>query len=303
MRLRVRRPQPLVAPSEQLSFGTVVLKGPRLRVRAKQLALPHVPDPVVVVGRAKESLWDADLAAVQERRLKFDVLVKRHGSLIRLLTRSWASRCPAHVGPDDLFQEAVLESWEAIEAWDPARGVPLPKYVRLRIRYRLHAYTDKLKRGREKDTRFLLQQIIEERVIVSNKANGEVYEAVGESLYETGRLAKRTAALVVGGLPSKQANVVAGLLNGEASEAVANRVYGSCKRQRKAALRAIAAATALVSSSAAGGPKPTNAQRTEDHATFEITAEESSFVTAAGARRRKRLQQEVDSTASAGQGH
>lgn len=294
MRLRVRRAQP--SPNQ---LELPLPKQPRLRVRVKQLVLPHVPD---VPELPATKSWTAELAAVQSGAMPLDVLIRRHRSLIRQIVTPWVSRCPSDVGVDDLYQEALVEIWQAIKLWDSARGIPLKNYVRIRIRHRLHAYTERLKRGREKDSRFLQQQLVEERVIVAHQSTGERYEAVGDLPFETGQVAKRTAALVVGALPSKQANVVAGILGGESADSVTSRVYGKCKRQRKAALRALAAATALVSSSTAGGPKHLNAQRTEANVTHEIAAEENTFVQAARCRRQRRRIEEVDRSSYLGQG-
>lgn len=204
--------------------------------------------------------WSDDLKATQEGRLSFDKLARRHAGIIRSIAKPWGGRCPANVGSDDLGQEILLEVWQALESWDPERGVPLNAFVRLRIRNRLLAYTHRLVRSTQKDHRFLSQQIIEEKVVAiagrgARSSTGETtlgYEAVTLPPSEESMDVRALAARVIGGLPSKQARVLVGVLTGETTESVTVRVYGSkCKRPRKAALRALAAAATLVESSGA----------------------------------------------------
>lgn len=267
MRLRIRRVSP-----DQLTLPEVAVANhqipspPRMRVRrdVAVLGLLAQREPENDVPLPKT--WSNDLLAVQRGKMPFAVLAKRHKALVREVARPWMSRCSSNVGPEDLAQELLLEVWRAIEVWDADRGVPLQAYVRRRMHHRMLAYTHRLKRGREKDLRFLAQQIIEEKVVVVHSGSPDdqvvMFEPVAPA--DDDRDVAQVAALVVGGLPSKQARVVAGLLAGEQSDTVTARVYGSkCKRPRKAALRAFAAAAALVDSSS-GDPED-HAQRTETH--------------------------------------
>lgn len=208
--------------------------------------------------------WARDLAAVQEGRLDFRELVRKHSGLAVLIVRPWLSRCPANVGEDDLVQELWIEVWRAVSVWDPSRSVPLANYVRGRMRNRLLGYTHQLRRSRDKDVRFLQQQIIEEKVVVAcggfhDAGRVESYLAIEAPLPEEHFDVRLRAAQVIGALPSKQASVVAGICIGAGTDVVTRDAYGSrCKRPRKAALRAMAAALELVQSTAEKGPHASN---------------------------------------------
>lgn len=232
----------------------------RMRVRAvkpkNQLALPLELE----IKRIKQTRsFGADLEAVQRGTMPFATLAKRHKKLIAAAVRPWLYRCTPNVGAEDLAQELLLEVWRALTGWSPDYGVPLVKFVRLCMHNKLRGFTHKLVRKRRHDIRYLSQQIIEEKVIMmrmdrnsdelANTTLGE-FEAISPPFDERNVDATRIAARIVGGLPSKQARVVAAVFVGESADVATQRVYGSkCKGQRKAALRAVAAAQALVLSS------------------------------------------------------
>lgn len=274
MRLRVKRAVPVPEAQMPLPFAG------RLRVRAKQLTLPEPEFDSLCLLEKRD--WTSDLDAVQRGLLPFATLAKRHRPLIRTMIRSWAARCPtAFGGPEDLIQEVLLEIWMAIEKWEPNRA-PLKHFVRIAVHNRLRSLIHKHKKRAERDGRFLTLQIVEEKVVVmhdraslrsycDDSAAPASYEAVvpPETLEQFD--AARVAARVVGGLPSKQARVVVGIVLGESADSVTSRVYGSrCMRPRKAALRAFAAAQALVESTSAVGADADH-QRTE-HVSHESTA-------------------------------
>jgi DNA-directed RNA polymerase specialized sigma24 family protein len=243
---------------------------PRLRVRqtpsnqlalplTNQLALPLDAESRKLVSIKRSTTFGDDLEAVQRGAMTFGAFAKRHKPLIAAVVRPWRFRCGAMVGADDLAQELLLAVWKAICEWDEARGVPLPKFVRLAMWNKIRGYTTKLVRKHEKDIRYLSQQIIEEKVIVLRRSQHEgddndfgsnTFEPVSAPHDVDQVDVTRIAARIVGRLPSKQARVVAGLLGGESADVMTQRVYGTkCKVQRKAALRAISAAHALVQSS------------------------------------------------------
>lgn len=304
MRLRVRRS----VSDAQLALPAFL---GRMRVRSAAKPVSETTVPVSEPTRRLQShSWPDDLLATKAESLKFEVLVKRHKPLLRQIGRPWMSRCPANVGLEDVHQELLLEVWLAVQAWDPLRGVPIDSYVGLRMRNRLLAFTHKLMRGQEKDSRFLAQQIIEEKVVIIH--GRRVVEDIpdGPPLFipvsepvEDDRDVGRLAALVVGGLPSKQARVVAGLFAGEQTDSVTERVYGrKCKRQRKAALRAFAAAAALVESS--GGDCRLDApQRTKAHVTRQQSTafQETQFAASSSSRATFANETSFQATAHAGQ--
>lgn len=185
--------------------------------------------------------------------MSFDMLMQKHRSLVRTLAKPWAKRCMAYVSLSDLEQEVWITAWKAIAEWDPSRSdMKLGTYVRQQIHYRLLRYTAVLVKERYKESKFLMHQIIEEHVVVVSRsadADSEStvsYEAVAPDLHEATCDARRLAARVIGALPSKQARIVASVVNGQETHVIAEQVYGPKKRRRKAALRAIAAALTLV---------------------------------------------------------
>lgn len=202
-----------------------------------------------------QKTWSQDLMAVHGGTLGFEVLARRHAGLAKHLAGPWCSRCPAMVGEDDLIQEIWIEVWKGLCDWEPERGVPIAPYIRGRIHFRLLAHTKKLIRSRAKDVRYLREMIIEEKVVfVAGRAldgagaSGEWTTVSEPAPMDDWMDWTAAAARLVGGMTAKQASVIAGLLNEEVSESVTARVYGSkCLRPRKAALRAMAAATVLVS--------------------------------------------------------
>ena len=252
----------------------------RMRVKpaATQLTLPVVHE--VLKPIVEPSRWASDLMATHRGELPFAVLERRHLGLLRTIVRPWCSRLPApNIGPDDLLQLARIEMWLGVSRWDAQYGVPIQSYVRMRINKKLLTDTDKQLKRYRKGESFLAQQIVEEKVIVvhtartsdSEGAQRFVSVCVPDEAPEAPFDPARVAAYVVGGLPSKQARVVAGLFVGEQTETVTQLVYGSkCKRPRKAALRAFAAATALVHSSNDAAQRTT---KEDDHSNESSTEE------------------------------
>lgn len=238
----------------------------RMRVRAvkptNQLALPLEVESPRVIRATQTRSFGADLEAVQRGSMPFATLAKKHKKLIAAAVRPWLSRCSANVGADDLTQELLLEVWRALTEWSPDYGVPLVKFVRVCMFNKLRGHTHMLVRKRLHDIRYMSQQIIEEKIVMlryNRLGDGDCFfgyskaaefEAVCQPFDERNFDATRIAARIVGGLPSKQARVVAAVFVGESADVATRRVYGAkCKGQRKAALRAVAAAQALVQSS------------------------------------------------------
>lgn len=312
MRTRVRVvqtqlefPPPFAGRMRVKSPAVTQLALPFGRLRTKRPAAASATDDVVAVS--EPSRWSLDLGAAHRGEMKFDELLRRHFGLVRTMVRPWLSRCPsANVGPEDLVQEALVEIWIGVSNWDRQYGVPIQSYVRMRVNDKLHSFTDKLLKRHAKYPSFLAQQIIEEKVIIVPSRSSDEMAAkfvtvtVPDEASEAPLNVGRAAAFVVGGLPSKQARVVAGLLLGEETESVTQLVYGSkCKRPRKAALRAFAAATALVHSSSRGVLPNDAAQRTkEDAQSNESSAEEVVETTC----RRGFRKAQVDSSAHLGEG-
>lgn len=61
-------------------------------------------------------------------------LVMEHYSMVQSLARNIHSRLPRHVELDDLVSAGTLGLYDAIDGFDPDRGVPFAAYARLRVR-------------------------------------------------------------------------------------------------------------------------------------------------------------------------
>lgn len=80
----------------------------------------------------------ADLLALREGTLDFD----RFGATHRERFRRWAAyffeRWPQRaLDLEDLVQEALIEAWRSVDAYDPARGVTIDRFVEYRVGSRL----------------------------------------------------------------------------------------------------------------------------------------------------------------------
>jgi RNA polymerase sigma factor for flagellar operon FliA len=61
-------------------------------------------------------------------------LIREHIPLVGHLVRETLSRVPAHVNRDDLTSAGLLALVTAAKAYDPAHGVPFPRFVAIRIK-------------------------------------------------------------------------------------------------------------------------------------------------------------------------
>lgn len=197
--------------------------------------------------------WGGDLEAVQRGDLDFSVFARRHAGVINSLIKHWVSRCPLSVTLGDLEQETLLVIWKSIRDWKPERKVPLKSWVRIQVRWRLLRMTSLLIKGVEKEQRFLFQQVVDERVVRrfagnQNIETNKLYEAITLPDFETNSDVTNLLRFVIGHLPARQAQVIAGLCVGEDLDTATARVYGPIVRHRRVALRAVAAASGLVES-------------------------------------------------------
>lgn len=71
------------------------------------------------------------LHALREGRVSFDEFWRATRNLWRFMAaRLLRARNPGiGVGQEDVEQEMVLECWRVVPRWDPARGVPIDRYV------------------------------------------------------------------------------------------------------------------------------------------------------------------------------
>lgn len=82
--------------------------------------------------------WAADLSALRAGSLSFDEFAARHVSRFGRWARHFYERWPLRaLDPDDLAQEGMIEAWQAVDRWDPSRGVSLVRFVEYRVGERM----------------------------------------------------------------------------------------------------------------------------------------------------------------------
>lgn len=69
----------------------------------------------------------------QEAIRQREQMIIEHASLVKIAAMRLASRLPSCIDVDDLFSAGVIGLMDAIEKFDPGRGVPFEVYARLRI--------------------------------------------------------------------------------------------------------------------------------------------------------------------------
>ena len=75
--------------------------------------------------------WDESIR--DPRSPQRDAFIESHLGFVRAVAARITSRLPASVDHDDMYQEGVIGLLEAIDRYDPARGVPFPTYAEQRI--------------------------------------------------------------------------------------------------------------------------------------------------------------------------
>lgn len=196
-----------------------------MRVREEEMLMGRpLALPTVVT-------WNEDLVRLRDGEISFDVFAKRHAGIVRRLASRWGRRCPERLGVDDATQEALLEIWRAVDAWDESRGLPLHVYVRVRVRFRLLGLTDRLLKGRDVETRYLWT-VGRRDDTVSDHA-----PLLDERVGATRRLAN-----VIGTLDAASAEVVMGVVAGRPlvdirQEVYARRTVGGAVKKARSVLR------------------------------------------------------------------
>src|SRR3954465_12876427 len=78
---------------------------------------------------------DADIAeATVPSAAEQEELIRQHMPLVGHLVRDMLSRIPNHIHRDDLTSAGLHALVTAARGWDPARGVPFPRFATPRIR-------------------------------------------------------------------------------------------------------------------------------------------------------------------------
>jgi RNA polymerase sigma factor (sigma-70 family) len=79
-----------------------------------------------------------DLMALRTGELNFSRFVFLHSVRFRRWAKYFFQRWPSvGIDVDDLAQEGLIEAWQAVDRWDPERGVSIRKFVEYRIGERM----------------------------------------------------------------------------------------------------------------------------------------------------------------------
>lgn len=191
--------------------------------------------------------WNSDLLMVVSGQLTFAELEVRHSALLRLIVKPWLSRVPAAIGLEDLYQEALQRLWRSIGEWKLEKGAPIGVFCKRQIKWHLRRFTHTYVQQSEKFARYIDQVYVEERVIFLPMSNQSVPVVFCD--FTTDRDVVALVHYVIGSLPARQAQIIAGICAGQSLGKVAECVYGRDYRHpRRLAARAVSAAHQLVES-------------------------------------------------------
>lgn len=206
--------------------------------------------------RVRTRTWRRDLEAVHKNEQPFKCLMA-HKGLIEKLVQPWWGRYRqfGFLCFDDLKQEAWIAVLRAVRSWQPERDPNISGWVERSVNLWLLRLGHDYSRTSERDSRFLRSMLAEEKVIrlaPTGDPSERKYEAVSQPVREDRLDVERMVEHMLDTLTLSQATLIKAVVRGDSVQVAANDVYGShCKHPRKAALRAIAAAHAVVKCSAA----------------------------------------------------
>ncbi len=90
------------------------------------------PEREMEAPQSAEELWERYKEHGDQRAKA--LLIERHTELLRFLAERMCRNLPRSVDPDDLAQEGAFGLFDAIEKYDPSRGVRFKTYCSTRIR-------------------------------------------------------------------------------------------------------------------------------------------------------------------------
>jgi len=128
--------------------------------------------------------WASDLSALRAGSLSFDEFATLHGSRFKRWAwhfyERWPLRC---LDPDDLAQEGMIEAWQAVDRFDPARGVSLVSFVEYRVGERMQREISRANGWPRKDrgNKIPLMLGIDDVGIKDTNHRGETYIEVVEA--------------------------------------------------------------------------------------------------------------------------
>lgn len=85
-------------------------------------------------GLAAEAFPDIPVTGRRGRKKKSDALIMKYAPLIKYIATRIAARLPMHIEIQDLINSGVLGLMDAIEKFDPEKGVKFETYAEYRIK-------------------------------------------------------------------------------------------------------------------------------------------------------------------------
>jgi len=85
-------------------------------------------------GLAAEAFPDTFVISTQVKKKKNDALIMKYAPLIKYIATRIAARLPMHIEVQDLINSGVLGLMDAIEKFDPDKGVKFETYAEYRIK-------------------------------------------------------------------------------------------------------------------------------------------------------------------------
>lgn len=108
---------PITAPLQQQSTSNVPLQDDL-----------HSGRPLYLPDQTMPCNWRDELEAVRQE------LISEHMPIVRSIARRIHEQLPAHVSRDDLYSAGVIGLLEAVDRFDPSKGVLFRTYAQHRIR-------------------------------------------------------------------------------------------------------------------------------------------------------------------------
>jgi RNA polymerase sigma factor for flagellar operon FliA len=107
------------------------IAAPRLQESSYNIALHNIVNggtPGCSIDDAMQGKSQRELEAIREQ------LISEHMPVVRSIARRLHEQLPAHVSRDDLYSAGVVGLLEAIDRFDPSKGVLFRTYAQYRIR-------------------------------------------------------------------------------------------------------------------------------------------------------------------------
>lgn len=177
-----------------------------------------------------------DLEALRGGSVSFDAFARKHEARFRRWAAYYFERWPQRaLCIDDLVQEARLEAWRAVDAWDPTRGVALERFVEYQVGKRLRLELERVLGWPKKSRGTKAVRPISIQTPINPHA-GEVGGSTIEDRLASGNLGPDDIALVMSiakKLPDAlDRDVLMGVARGMNPAVLATYIYDDPERRR-----------------------------------------------------------------------